>query len=103
MVNLQTPVKGAEGRGWVRVKRSYALWGLIPFKNNEVHFLQLEKLSKGLTMYENVTGRNAVQCFAEAEILHRAPQKQLLPLLNPSPALGIQVPRSSRSLSIVPV
>lgn len=29
-------------------KRSYALWGLIPFKNKEVLFLQLEKLPNGV-------------------------------------------------------
>lgn len=98
MVNLQTVGKGVGEK-----KRSYAPWRLIPFKNNEVHFLQLEKSSKGVTMYENVTGRNAVQCSVEGEILHRAPQKQLLLLLNPSPALGIRVPCSSRSLpTIVP-
>lgn len=69
-----------------------------PFKNNEVHFLPLEKLSKGLTVDENVTGRNTVQGSVEAEILCRALQKQLLPLLNPSPALGIRVPLPNKSL-----
>lgn len=77
-------------------KRSYALWGLIPFKNKEVLFLQLEKLPIGVAT--NAAVRNAVQCSTAAEILQRAPQKQLLSLLNPSPDSGIRVPRSSVSV-----
>lgn len=84
-------------RDW-RHKRSYALWGVIPFKSNEVLFVQLAELPKawlGMLL-------SGMLCSAPQQQRYcRAPQEQLLSLLNPSPDSGIRGPRSSVSLPTI--